>query len=63
MNDKENEIQEELKKIEELIDLKKYEIKELRLKKYFLNQMLGKIEKLNLDYSKLIKKDEIENEE
>lgn len=53
MNEKMKEIQEKMNKIDLAIESKKEEIKVLRLKKYFLNQMVGKIERLDKDYNKL----------
>lgn len=63
MNDeKMREIEEKMMKIDLSIQSKKELIRELRLKKYFLNQMKNKIEKLEESYSKLIEDDEEKDE-
>lgn len=54
MKDQKIKIEEEMKSIEIKIDSKKKEIKELRLRKYFLNQMIGKIDRLEKDYKNLL---------
>ena len=58
MNDQKEKINSELREIEKEIISIKEKNKELRLRKYFLNQMIGKIDRLEKDFNSLIKSDE-----
>lgn len=54
MNDQKEKINKELESIESEIISIKEKNKELRLRKYFLNQMKNKIDRLEKDFNSLI---------